>query len=266
MAEDTATVDTPTEGDTTSNTPSPSPADIPPKKVDTAPAAAEPTDNDGTSTPDIRALMDELARTKKEAQNVRASRREEREAREALAKQLEELTAKHTESDDRWNKLAALFNPEADKPPTAEELAAQFADERAQWDLKSADYETKLSAAEEKARAAAIERAAERAARKANVDADALLDSRSFLSAASKLDPTTDTFAADLESAVAAAVDANPKLRLAQAAKRSGAEIPGRSGGSEQLTREQVTEMAQRDPAALDKARREGRLKHLGIG
>jgi len=49
-------------------------------------------------------------------------------------------------------------------------------------------------------------------------------------------------------------------------AVRSGAEIPGRTGGSDQLTLEQVKELAKKDPAALEKARKEGRLKNVLSG
>ncbi|HEY8588483.1 MAG TPA: hypothetical protein VIL55_02910 [Naasia sp.] len=80
-----------------------------------------------------------------------------------------------------------------------------------------------LTPAQEAAQARALELAVVRTAPSKGANPDALLDSRSFQTAVSKLDPASDTFAADLESAIASAVEANSSLRAApQGARRSG--------------------------------------------
>ncbi len=58
-----------------------------------------------------------------------------------------------------------------------------------------------------------VEIAAWRAASKQGANVPALLDSRTFLQSLAKLDPGTETFAADLDEAVKAALTANISLR-----------------------------------------------------
>jgi len=242
--------------------PAPSPADMPPTQPQ---AAAAPTADKSELPSPVEEK--ELARARKDAATYREKLRETEQTAAALEQAMEEMrtsmTTKLSESDDRWNKLASIFNPEADAPPTAEELAAQ-------WDLKSADFESKLSerdsqltAAQESIRALTIRAALPNLAAKAKAHPEGLVKVLTADGVLGKLDPTSDTFAADLESAVNAAVEANPYLKVTPAATRSGAEIPGRTGGSDQLTREQVNEMSKRDPAALVKAQREGRLTRV---
>ena len=253
----TTPVETPPADQAAPATPPPSPADMPPTQPQ---AAAAPTaDKSGLPSP---VEEKELARARKDAATYREKLREQEQASTALEQAMEEMrtsmTTKLSESDDRWNKLASIFNPEADAPPTAEELAAQ-------WDLKSADYESKIADYESKNRALTIRAALPTVASKAKAHPEGLLKVLTADGVLAKLDPTSDTFAADLESAAVAAVEANPYLKVAPAATRSGAEIPGRSGGSDQLTREQVTEMAKNDPSALVEAQKKGRLRSLGI-
>lgn len=62
-----------------------------------------------------------------------------------------------------------------------------------------------------------VEKAAERAARKAGADVDSLLDSRSFLDRIAKLDPTDSAFADDVAAAVDATLKDNPRLKAQQA-------------------------------------------------
>lgn len=238
----------------------PSPGNMP-QHVPPAQAAAEPADSDEAAREERSA-----AKARREASNLRDRLHQEQQAGAETKKSLDELRAKQAEHDEWRGKFAALFNPEADKPLTVEQMTEQYADERAQWDLKSTELTTQIEAKEAQLRELAIERATERAARSAGVDPDALLDSRSFLSAAAKFDPASDSFMDDLASAIQSAAETNPKLKLAPVAKRSGAEIPGGNGGSGRLTREQATELAKKDPEAADKLRRSGQLKHLGIG
>jgi hypothetical protein len=238
----------------------PSPANMPQQVTPPAQEASGPDDGD---QPDPAKA--ETDRLKREAQNQRARRREAEQAAEQAKQVADQLAAKVAEFEDWRNKIAAVFNPEADKPLTAEELAAQFADERAQWESKSTEYDSKLAEYDAKVRDLTIRAALPSVLSKAQADpglTEAVLTASGALA---KLDPTSETFAADLESAVASAVEQNPRLKVAPVATRSGAPIPGRSGGDGQLTREDVQKMAKSDPEGLVKAQKDGRLRHLGI-
>lgn len=241
----------------------PSPASMPQQVTPPAPAAAEPT-NEGDSDGG-KDLSAEIKKLRSENASWRTKLRQQEEASAQASKIVEQLQTQMAESNERWNKFSELFNPDAGKPLTAEELTEQFAGERAQWDSKSADYESKLSAADAKVRELTIRAALPNAVSKASADpglTEAVLTASGVLA---KLDPSSDSFAADLESAVAAAVEANPRLKVAPVATRSGAPIPGRSGGDGQLTREDVQKMAKSDPEGLVKAQKEGRLRSLGV-
>lgn len=71
-----------------------------------------------------------------------------------------------------------------------------------------------------------LERAAEKAARALDVDEVALLDSRGFVTALAKLDPSADGFSDDLKAAINAAVGANARL------KNDRRPAPPQNGGS----------------------------------
>ncbi len=77
-----------------------------------------------------------------------------------------------------------------------------------------------------------IELAAYRAAGKHGADPDALLDSRGVVTALSNLDPSADDFASQVDAAIKAAVESNPKLKASQAPGPSSTELPGGSGES----------------------------------
>lgn len=87
-----------------------------------------------------------------------------------------------------------------------------------------------LTAAQQAQRQTAVELAVYRTAAKHTADADALLDSRSFLKAVENLDPAADDFAAQVDAAIKTAVDANPKLKAGRAPGASGADHTGGSG------------------------------------
>lgn len=100
-----------------------------------------------------------------------------------------------------------------DKTPSAEELTSQISSER------------------EAHQATKVELAVYRSASKHEADPDALLDSRSFLEEAAKLDPSSDEFSDKIAEHIKSAVNKNPKLKLAgQAPGRSGGQVNG--GGS----------------------------------
>jgi hypothetical protein len=82
-------------------------------------------------------------------------------------------------------------------------------------------------------------------AAKLSADADALLDSRSFVSSLADLDPSAATFEADLSVAMAAAIASNARLKIGgQAPPRGGTEINGGNTVKTTFSREQL-----RDPA-----------------
>lgn len=112
------------------------------------------------------------------------------------------------------------------------------------------------------ARAAQVELAVFRTAGKHAADADALLDSRSFLTRVKELDPTAPDFASQVEDAIKTVVENNPKLRVAQAAAKAGSDLSaGNADPSKgQLTREQLAALS---PSDRLKAVKEGRVRTL---
>lgn len=89
------------------------------------------------------------------------------------------------------------------------------------------DLTKALTERESDAKQARTELAVFRAAAKQGADADALLDSRSFLAKLKDIDPSKT---ADVEKAIKDAVTANPKLKVARAAGTSGADFTGGTG------------------------------------
>ncbi|RJO69777.1 hypothetical protein D5S18_28155 [Nocardia panacis] len=125
---------------------------------------------------------------------------------------------------------------------------------------------TQLKSAVDDANEARIELAVFRAAGK-DIDADALLDSRTFAATVSKLDVTADDFTAQVATEIAKAVEKNPKFRLAPMAeppkppKRSGADTgSGRGENSGQLTYAQYQALS---PSERVKAVKEGRANQI---
>lgn len=186
-------------------------------------------------------------------ENLRGEVATEREKRTAAEKSASEQAAQ--QQADLVKKFAAAFGlpgGEEAKPPTVEELTKQLTDSRA---------ETEKTAA--LARQRDVELAVYKSAGTAGGDADALLDSRSFLTSIKGLDPTASTFADDVAAAVKKAVDGNPKLALKQpeappAPARGGADLTGTPGGKRQLTGAEVKRMT---PDQIDQARKAGQLR-----
>lgn len=100
-----------------------------------------------------------------------------------------------------------------------------------------------------------VERGAERAARKAGADVDALLDSRAFLARLEKLDPADAGFADDVAAAVDATLKDNPRLKAQQAAPPASPTGDMTGGGDKSGDR----------PLTIDERRAE-RRKRRGIG
>jgi len=113
-----------------------------------------------------------------------------------------------------------------------------------------------------------VELAVYKTASKHGGDPDALLDSRGFAQAIAKLDPASDSFGADVEKAIKAAVEANPKLGVVKpvepkpAVPAGGAPMTGAPGGKKQLGAEDAARMT---PEQITKAVEEGRFtSYLG--
>lgn len=138
-------------------------------------------------------------------------------------KQISDLRGKDGDERVAAKTLAAIqkaLNPDAkgDEKPNAEQLAKD------------------LAARDTAAKQAQTELAVYKLAGKQGADADALLDSRSFLAKIADLDHT-DTKA--VTKAITDAITDNPKLKAARAAGQSGADFSGGSG--EQRTKKSVS-------------------------
>lgn len=93
------------------------------------------------------------------------------------------------------------------------------------------DLTRQISETQDAHRATRVELAVYRNASEHEADPDALLDSRSFLQEVADLDPDDREFSSKIGSAIKAAAEKNPKLKLAgQAPGRSGGQVNG--GGS----------------------------------
>lgn len=167
---------------------------------------------------------------------------------------LAQATAAQQAQTDFATKLNELLNPGSTTPaPSADELASQLAAERQKVTDTTAQADAKI-------RALQVENALP--AVTARLEADYSLTTAVLKASGQldKLDPASDTFGKDLESAVQAALEANPRLKVTPVVTQTGTEPTGRSGGSNQITREQLQGMS---PEEITKAQAEGRLKNL---
>ena len=222
-----------------------------------APApAAEPATEPSGKAPKFDGEFD-LARFEKLVENLRGDVAAEKAKREAAEKAAEQKAKE--QQDDLLKKVAAAFGLDtgAEKPPTPEELTQKLAEEQA-----------RTKASDDRARQTQVELAVYRSAAKHGGDPDALLDSRGFANAVAKLDPSSESFGADVEKAVKAAVEANPKLGVVKPAEpkpavpAGGAPMGGAPGGKKQLGAEDAARMT---PEQIAKAVEEGRFtSYLG--
>lgn len=240
-------------------TPPPSPANMP--QTQPPVAAAPTTEPEGDSKDDKPDTGEstELAKIRREAANYRTKLRETEAAVAAQQAEREQAKAEAASLKETLAKLAAVLNPDANQPPDPAQLTEQLTAAQAETARVQAEYQQQI-------RDLTIRAALPNVLTQAKADpglTEAVLTASGALA---KLDPSADTFTADLESAVAEAMEKNPRLKVdapVAPSKRSGAEIPGRSGGSNQITREQLAGMK---PADIDKARKAGQLTSLGIG
>ncbi|WP_371538397.1 hypothetical protein OG210_21915 [Streptomyces sp. NBC_00466] len=122
----------------------------------------------------------------------------------------------------------------------------------------------KAQESDQTAREATVKLAVFQTAGKHGADPEALLDSASFSKAIGKLDPSADTFAANVESAIKKAVESNSRLKAQTAPPvpfKGGVDMAGGTGGKRQLTAAEVDKLAKSNPEALVKAQEDGLLK-----
>lgn len=116
---------------------------------------------------------------------------------------------------------AAGLKIEGDDEPTVEVLGKQLQDSQAETRETKAELVVWRNAAALK------------------VDAAALTDSMAFARAIAKLDPSSETFEADVKKAAQAAAEQNPKLKATQAAAGSSSTDHGTGGTGGDGTRTQ---------------------------
>lgn len=228
--------------------PAPSPAAMPQQ----APAPGDEGDGDDHADPVIRKM-------RRENQSLRTRFKEEQAAREAQGQQITDLLAKAEKAaafEETMARLAGVFNPAAE-PVDPAKLAETLAAEKLAQETAFAEQ---LAARDAQLRTLTVRTSLPAAFAQHQADPELTTAVLTASGALGKLDPAAPTFATDLASAVEAAVTANPRLKVAPVAARSGPEIPGRSGVTDQLTLEQVRGMK---PAEVEAARASGRLKNL---
>lgn len=113
-----------------------------------------------------------------------------------------------------------------------------------------------LTAAQAKAQESERKLAIFQGAASTGADPGRLLDSNSFMTSVSQVDPADG---AAINAAITAAIAANPLLKAVQAAAASGTELGG-TGETGLITDEQLAHMS---PEQIDAARRAGKLAHL---
>jgi hypothetical protein len=187
----------------------------------------------------------------------------------------QEDTGAETDAQDGADKDAGAVSPEV----------AKLRRENAGWRVKLREQETKdaafrkamakalgigddtevdadkltgeLTAAQATARQKDVELAVFKAAAKAGVDGDALLDSRSFLASVADLDPSD----ADFSTAVTQAVTTAAKGMKTTTARKTGGDFSAASGGGAAQWSE--ADLKKAKPEDVVKAREKGLLNKL---
>jgi hypothetical protein len=233
--------------DPKTGTPDPAPAPAPalePPKNDPAPApqpTQDPPTSSGEGDKTDKSKTDQPAPKEEVDWKTRARQWED------TAKKNKTAAEERDQLKLTMEAIAAALDPNASKDLDPEEVAKNALAER---DAKDAEL-----------RQLRVEQAAERAARRAGADVDALLDSRGFIKAIASLDPTADDFADRLGDAVDTALKTNPRLKAAAPAPTRTVPDPGgtRDTGG-QLSR---ADLAHMKPEEIVEARKAGRLNSL---
>jgi hypothetical protein len=188
-----------------SQRPEPAPAVTPEPPAPPTTDAPQPTEVE--ELPDwaqklIRETREEAARTRVEAKK-HAAEEAAKNARDQLAQEIGRALGIVPDAEGGGDEVV---------PPTAEELLSQLTTEQAST------------------RTARVELAVYKAASVHSADPLALLDSRSFLDAVSKLDPSDSD---SLNAAIREAVESNPRLKVNEPAPAAEPEpTPPPSGGT----------------------------------
>jgi hypothetical protein len=245
--------------------PAADPATPPAPAADPAPPAADPAAPSGQEPPappaeptSVDALpawaQQEIRKTRNEAAANRAKAKEHADA----------LAALQTTSQARLDAIARTLGLKPEEA-TPEQIMAQR------------DAANTLAEANaQRARETAVELAVFRTATAAQVNGNALLDSRAFVATLDGLDPSAADFAQRVNDAITAAVEANPSWKLAApapaapaapappAVPRSGTgPVTGVPDGPRQWTEADVERAS---PAQVQKAMDDGLLLNLGFG
>jgi hypothetical protein len=190
-----------------------------------------------------------------------------KETADALTKFRSEQEQREQEQRQRLAKALGLVND--DEPPSVDELTKQL----------EASNST-ATEAQNAARATRVELAVFRAAAAANVDANALLDSRSFVSQIVGLDDTAEDFSGKVNALIEKAAEQNSRYKLKRedptqpappveppappAVPRSGAEgFTSAPNGPRQWTEQDVERAS---PKQVEEALEKGLLQSLGFG
>jgi len=185
------------------------------------------TGNEGSSLESLPEwAQKELTRARNEAAKNRNKAKENKEQAES-------------EKTQMLKNIAKALGLADDETPDPDKLSAQ------------------LTASQAEARERAVELAVYRAAGTAGADPDALLDSRTFINKVKNLNPSDDNFSASVAEAIAAAVESNPKLKVAvtKPAGKAGTEIAAGQSATRKYTKEEMKQIAS-DPAEYAKFRK----------
>lgn len=249
------------------STPAADPAPAPAAAAPETPKPQPPAN--GQPTPEAQqpaaAAVDELPPW---AQKEIKKLREEAAGNRVQAKEIgDRLAAFESAQEQQRQAMAKALGLVTDEPPTPEQLTEQLNATRAE-----------VTAEQARARQAAVELAAFRAAAAAQADGNALLDSRSFVSALDGLDPSAGDFAQKVTEVISSAIEANPRYKLTPpapaapatpvppeppAVPKSGSEFGAPPSGPRQWTEEDV---ARSTPSQLQDAINQGLLENLGFG
>lgn len=169
------------------------------------------------------------------AEIARLTRELEKARKEAAASR---VNAKKAAAEEARRELLAQLSGQSDEPPTVEELQQRLAEQQSSAQEAQAD-----------ALAAALELTVYRTAARLGADAEALIDSRSFVDSLDRLDVDLADRAA-VEKAVAehikAYVEANPRYRATPAAGRSGIDHGAGAGEVPQTLEAQIANAQKR--------------------
>jgi hypothetical protein len=208
-----------------------------PEAVENEAAAEATTEAAAEQTAEAAATTEAAAEPKTYDENYVKGLRDEAAANRVKARDAE------TAAEARINKIL-----EAAGIKTAEEP------------LDPAKLTADLSAKDQAIRALTVERALDKAARKAGADEDLLDAVLTRKGALAELDPSSADFAQQLDALVKAEVDANPKLKAVRATGASGIELSGGTGEQGQITEQQLKTMT---PEQIVQAQSKGLLRNL---